>query len=575
MTEPTAQKSAAATGAFRIVVYYALFGSAWILFSDLLLDLLLDDQHLLTHISLIKGWLFIGITSILLAILIRRKIRVLEATLHTMRTVESQLRNTIELAVDGIFFGDREGRFIGVNSQACDLVGYSREELLGKRMDELFPPQELQRAPLRYDLLNAGMTVTTERQVQRKDGSCLSVEMRSKRMPDGTYQSFMRDVSERRRMEQALLESEERFRTLFECVPCIPVQGYDRQRRVIFWNGASEAFYGYAKDEAIGRQLEDLIIPLPMRDEVIKAVTDWVEHGVPIPSGELLLRKKDGSPAPVYSSHVMLVNTNGEPEMYCIDLDLGDRKRIEAEIMHLNEKLEQLVADRTEELRTALQQMESFSYSISHDLRAPLRAIDGFVQILQDECAESLDPGCRQHLERISRNARHMGALIDDLLLFSRLGRQPINRQPLDLDTLVSGVLEDYATEIRQRGIEVRVSPLPACEADAPLIRQVFANLVENAVKFTAKTDTPRIEIGSSEEKGAIVYFVRDNGAGFDMAFSSKLFGVFQRLHSQQEFDGTGVGLAIVRNIIQRHGGQVRAEATVGAGATFSFTIPA
>jgi light-regulated signal transduction histidine kinase (bacteriophytochrome) len=294
---------------------------------------------------------------------------------------------------------------------------------------------------------------------------------------------------------------------------------------------------------------------------------------VPIPAAELLLQKKGGAPAPVYSSHVLLVNSNGEPELYCIDVDLSERKLIEAEISRLNEDLEQLVAARTEELQTALQQMESFSYSISHDLRAPLRAIDGFLQILQDECGETLPPQAQQHMARISRNARHMGALIDDLLLFSRLGRQPINRQTLNLDRLVHAVLEDFAEDIAQRGVEVLVAPLPACEADASLLRQVFANLIGNAVKFTAKTTGPRIEIGASVENGGCIYFVRDNGAGFDMAYAEKLFGVFQRLHSQEEFEGTGVGLAIVRNIIQRHGGRIWAEAVSGAGATFFFTI--
>lgn len=560
------------SGPYSIVVYYALFGAGWIFFSDMLLNLAFNDKQLITELSIFKGWLFVAITSGLLLLLIKRKWREIQAALAAATSAEAQFKNIIELAVDGIFIGDHVGTIIGVNSRACDITGYDREEMIGKQIEDLFSPAEMARAPLRYDLIDSGQTVTTERNLAGKDGKAVVVEMRSKRMPDGTLQSFMRDISVRREMERILAASEERFRTLFESVPNIPVQGYDRERRVIFWNAASERFYGFTKEEAIGSLLEDLIIPVEMRSGVIAAVTNWIERGVQVPAGELVLRKKSGEPAPVYSSHVLLINRSDEPEMYCIDVDLSEQKRSEAEIRRLNSDLEQMVAERTAELANALKQMESFSYSISHDLRAPLRAVDGFIQMLQDE-STNLTPQGRYCMERVSQNARHMGQLIDDLLQFSRLGRQVLSCQKIEMAQLVNGVLEDFADEIAQRGIVVRVGALSPAQGDPILLRQVLVNLIGNAIKFTSRVAVPVIEISASEDDGAITYSIWDNGAGFDMAYADKLFGVFQRLHSQEEFPGTGVGLAIVQNIIQRHGGKVWVESRPGEGTIVSFRL--
>lgn len=560
------------SGPYSIVLNYALFSAGWIFFSDLLLNVLFNDKELITKLSIFKGWLFVAITSGLLLLLIKRKWREMQEALAAANRAEAQFKNIIELAVDGIFLGDAIGTIIGVNSRACDITGYSRDEMLGKQIEILFSPAELVRAPLRYDLIDSGQTVTNERNLVSKDGRTVVVEMRSKRMPDGTLQSFMRDISARCEMEAILAASEERFRTLFESVPNIPVQGYDRQRRVIFWNAASERYYGFTKAEAQGKLLEDLIIPADMRTGVIDAVTNWIEHGVQIPASELVLQKKSGEQAPVYSSHVLLINSSGEPEMYCIDVDLTEQKQSEAEILRLNSDLEQMVAERTAELANALKQMETFSYSISHDLRAPLRAVDGFIQMLQDESA-NLSPHGRHLMERISHNARRMGELIDDLLQFSRLGRQVLSSQKLDLAKLVNGVLDDFAEEIAQRGIAVIVGALPPAQADPILLRQVLANLISNAIKFTTRTPAPVIEVSAREEDGAHIYSIRDNGAGFDMAYADKLFGVFQRLHSQEEFPGTGVGLAIVQNIIQRHGGKVWAESRPGEGTIISFRL--
>ena len=229
--------------------------------------------------------------------------------------------------------------------------------------------------------------------------------------------------------------------------------------------------------------------------------------------------------------------------------------------------------DRTAALETANKELEGFAYSVSHDLRSPLRAIDGFSQILVTEYGPGLDEEPRRCLQRISENTRKMGRLIDDLLHFSRLGRQPITRRPVAMAGLARQCLEELQAEREGREVEAVVGELPPCEADRALLQQVWLNLLSNALKYTRKRAPARIEAGSFERDGEVVYFVRDNGVGFDMAYADKLFGVFQRLHRQEDYEGTGVGLALVQRIIHRHGGRIWAEASPDRGAAFFFTL--
>ena len=240
-------------------------------------------------------------------------------------------------------------------------------------------------------------------------------------------------------------------------------------------------------------------------------------------------------------------------------------------------RLEGEVARRTEALEGTNAELESFSYSVSHDLRAPLRAIHGFARILLDDHKTQLDPEAQRLLGVIDQNTRRMGQLIDDLLAFSRLGRKEIAAAPVDMHELAQGVSEDLRrSEAEQReSLDIRIDPLPPALGDRALLRQVMSNLMQNAVKFTRGKDSARIDVGSRPDSGQTVYFVKDNGAGFDARYADKLFGVFQRLHRAEEFEGTGVGLAIVKRIVQRHGGRVWAEGKVGEGASFFFTLPA
>jgi light-regulated signal transduction histidine kinase (bacteriophytochrome) len=253
-------------------------------------------------------------------------------------------------------------------------------------------------------------------------------------------------------------------------------------------------------------------------------------------------------------------------------MDISQRKKMEQEILELNRDLEFRIGERTRALKEANQELESFSYSVSHDLRAPLRAIHGYSQMLTEDHESKLDQEGVRLLNAVKYNAMRMGQLVDDLLAFSRLGKRTMSESEIDLTKLVHDVLKDFI-ETGKSGAKISVNPLGTAMADVTLLRQALQNLVSNALKYSAKKDQPEIEIGVINLNGVPTYYVKDNGAGFDMAYYQKLFGVFQRLHGQEEFEGTGVGLAIVQRIIHRHGGTIWAEGKEGEGAIFYFTL--
>lgn len=385
------------------------------------------------------------------------------------------------------------------------------------------------------------------------------------------YPQLRLQLEELETARKKLAESEARYRSLVENINEVIIR-LDTEGRVTYASPVLQNSYGLAPEQIVGQKLTQFI-----HSDDQPALTSSLESAL---AGrqkfvEFRLLGKEGVTRYMRISSRPLTEQGRAVGLTCILSDITEGKLAEDALHKLNDELERRVAERTADLERSNKDLEAFSYSVSHDLRAPLRAIDGFSRILMDEYHNQLAEEALHNLEVIRNSSARMAHLIDDLLEFSRVSRRELATAPVDIAALVREVFEEARSAAPQRKIVLLLGAAPPARGDCTMIRQVLANLFSNAVKFTARRAEAVIEVDGAVEGDKVVYRVKDNGAGFDMRYVDKLFGVFQRLHGTDEFEGTGIGLAIAKHIVVRHGGRVWAEGKVGEGASFYFTLPA
>jgi PAS domain S-box-containing protein len=490
---------------------------------------------------------------------------------------------------DIILFMDREdGRILEANAAAVHTYGYSREELLSLTVRDLRARDTLGLTGAQMAQADAG-GLLFETVHQRKDGTTFPVEVSSQGATIGgvrTLISIVRDITGRKQIEKALqaahdeleLKVQERTAALSEANALLQAL-MDNMPDHIYFKNLQSRFIRTSRSQAnmLGLSNPAEVIGKSDFDFFPHAARSYGEEQEVMSSGKPLIDLEewvvwpDGRETWVSTTKMPLRNAEGQTiGIFGISHDVTERKRTEQEIKQLNADLEK----QAEKLQAANKELEAFSYSVSHDLRAPLRAIDGYTRILVEDYESSLDAEGKRVCAIISREARRMGQLIDDLLAFSRLGRKEMYASKIDMRGMAVSVLNELLKEDERARLDFQIGKLPTARGDSSLIRQVWFNLLANAIKFTSRKERALIEIGSKTNKNELIYYVRDTGAGFDMEYANKLFGVFQRLHSESEFDGTGVGLAIIQRIIHRHEGRVWAEGEVGKGAAFYFALP-
>ena len=390
-----------------------------------------------------------------------------------------------------------------------------------------------------------------------------------------TNEQLQQEVAERRRAEEILRERASLLDLTHDTVFV-----RDMNDVITYWNRGAEELYGWTSQEALGQITHELtrtIFPEPLNEinTTVLRTGRW--------EGELIHTTRDGSRVVVASRWSLQWDERGNPTAILeTNNNITERKQAEEAVRRSRDELEIKVKERTAELgkmnvdlQSVNKELEAFAYSVSHDLRAPVRHIAGFTELLQKHAEPVLDDKSWHHISMILDSAKRMGTLVDDLLAFSRIGRAETQKTTVHLEQLIKGVIGEVAPDAQGRNIAWRIGTLPICYGDPSMLRLVFANLVTNAVKFTRTREQAEIEIDSlNHTPDEVVVFVKDNGVGFDMKYKDKLFGVFQRLHSQEAFEGTGIGLATVQRIVQAHGGRVWAEASVNNGATFYVVLP-
>ena len=492
----------------------------------------------------------------------------------------AKYRGLLEAAPDAMVVVDGAGEIVLLNAQAERQFGYRRDELVGQQVKVIIPEGFAERLiadDLRStaDALLQQIGMGIELFGRREDGTEFPIEIMLSPLESAEgilITAAIRDISARKAAEEALRVALGNFQDLVDA-DIVGVFFARQDGRVFYANDYFLDLLGYTREELEHGEVDWRAMTPPEWLQLTDGALDELrEQGSSKPFEKEYMRR-DGSRVPVFLADTRLAGPGANIAAFV--LDISERKRGEDELLALNAELEGRVKTRTAALEAANREMEAFSYSVSHDLRAPLRSIDAFSQILLREHAAGLDPEARRVLDIVVRNAQHMGQLIDDLLTLSRVGRKNLDRTPVDMEPLARSVVEELQAAQPGRTVEFDIGPLASAFGDAGLLRQVWVNLFDNAVKFTGPVQLAKVEVRCEPGPRECRFTVRDNGVGFDPRYSDKLFQPFQRLHQTSEFEGTGIGLAIVARIVRRLGGEVWADGAPGEGATFGFSLPA